>query len=340
MSQITLKNALDQWLQLTQGRYAKNTQRTNRSVTRQFLHITGDIQMRHLSQQHMETYFYEQPHGLAYTREASTVNLHRSILFAFTQYAMNRGWLRTNPMVNVRPLKVADKQRVRLSRDQLDQALELCRHPRDRMVIALCMYTGMRVSELLSLRMRDISLDKEEIHAKVHKTGKVDQFPISKELDEEFRRWFMFYQDRVGGLLPDYYVLPAKDARGPRGKGKFAELADDVALHPEITMRYPKYLLGYIFQGLGITHKGVGAHTFRRSVARLYYDRMCDEVDSKDHALRLTQTLLNHSTMSTTEGYIGLEKERAERDITIKGQPIFGVRPENVVPLRVVTDDR
>jgi hypothetical protein len=148
----------------------------------------------------------------------------------------------------------------------------------------------------------------------------------------------MFYQDRVGGLLPDYYVLPAKDARGPRGKGKFAELADDVALHPEITMRYPKYLLGYIFQGLGITHKGVGAHTFRRSVARLYYDRMCDEVDSKDHALRLTQTLLNHSTMSTTEGYIGLEKERAERDITIKGQPIFGVRPENVVPLRVDID--
>lgn len=336
MAQRTLRQALDEWLTLTQGRYMPNTQRSNRNVTNAFVRVVGDIQLRHLSHTHMEQYFYSYPNGVTYTKKASTANLHRAVLLAFVKYALNRGWLRVNPMINVRPMKVEEAPRTRLTREQLDRALELARHPRDRVFLSLAMNTGMRVSELLSLTIGDVNLELGEIACKIHKTKKTDAFPISAELDEELRKWFRFYQAKVGPLQPQYVLLPAKAARGIVGKNEFALEPEEVALRPERSMGYPKYLLRYVFDGLGIKDKGAGAHTFRRSVARLYYDRMVAEEGSKDHALRLTRVLLNHSTTDTTERYIGVEREKMERNASIRGKSIFGDRPDNVVKLRVV----
>jgi integrase len=89
-------------------------------------------------------------------------------------------------------------------------------------------------------------------------------------------------------------------------------------------------------KAVGLPTKGEGTHTIRRAVARAYFDQVArDKGDVA--ALRETSALLHHSSVATTEIYLGTTPEKESRDRRLKGKPFLSTlvpTQENVVPLR------
>jgi integrase len=337
----TLSEASEEYQRLTEGRYAPSTRMNRKGILARFIAKgPGDIQVRHLTQRHLEEYFYANPRGLTHVYQPRSVNLHRTTINCWFRFMQNRGWLTTDPLANVRPARENHRERVRLTAEELQRMLELCRHPRDRMFIALAINTGLRVSEIQSMKIADVNLDLGEIVVRIHKSFKEDTFPINADLDGELRRWIRFYQERVT-LTPEHYLVPAKQAWMPDGsQGSVNMDPDSVVLLPHRPMGYPERLMNYLFGELGIPTAGEGVHTLRRSVARLFYDSMLEETGSRDDAIRTTQSLLHHASLVTTEHYLGMSRERSKRDSVLKGRPFLSAMAgANVVPLEVVGGD-
>jgi integrase len=76
------------------------------------------------------------------------------------RYAQRRGWITTDPVEllerHERSRQVRRQQRV-LGRAEIERLLAACT-PRDRLVVATALYTGLRISELLGLIWEDIDL--------------------------------------------------------------------------------------------------------------------------------------------------------------------------------------
>ncbi len=340
MGHLTLEQGIQSFASLTMGRYAPSTQRAQKSILGDFNRRVGPMQLKNLRQHHAESYFYSQPNGLAYRVQPRTFNHHRAVINSFLRFCINRGWLRTDPLANIVCAQAPEVRKVRLTAHQLLEALELTTHPRDRAMIALAMNTGLRISEIISLKVGDVNLETGDICTTLHKNRKTDAFPISGDLDAELRRWLTFYAQVAGPLIPEWYLVPAK-ARIPI---KMVEgiPPEQVPLRPTRLQCYPQYLLDNIFAELGVKVKGQGWHVFRRSIARLYYDKMLSETGSRDDATRITQALLNHSTQATTERYIGLDREKGIRDTSIRGRAFLTgmVDTTNVRQLRSLPGGR
>ena len=60
-----------------------------------------------------------------------------------------------------------------------------------------------------------------------------------------------------------------------------------------------------------------------------------------DEALRMTSSFLHHSSVQTTEVYLGLQHERIKRDVALRGQPFLTamVDQTNVVRLDRARDE-
>ena len=88
---------------------------------------------------------------------------------------------------------------------------------------------------------------------------------------------------------------------------------------------------------LGLPTRYEGTHTLRRAVALAYF-RAAAAADGEISALRETSLLLHHSSLSTTEGYLGTNAEKEARNDRLRGKPFLTamVDKSNVTKLRSV----
>jgi integrase len=79
-------------------------------------------------------------------------------LHSIVRYARRHGWIALDPVdqleADERPRPAQRRQRV-LGRDEIERLLAAC-PPRDRLIVATALYTGLRISELLGLIWNDI----------------------------------------------------------------------------------------------------------------------------------------------------------------------------------------
>jgi integrase len=339
-TQIRLNEAVEQYLAQRRANCAPSTALNDAYVLHRFAKSVGDIQVRHLAPHHVDRWFYDDKRGLAATlKEPSTINNYRKRLVAFFRYCAQRAWLRTDPMVNIGVRKVWRRERLQLSASQMVSILDLAPNPRDRVYLAINVNTGLRASEIVALRVRDVDLAAGDLRVVIYKTTEEDTMPITIDLDRELRRWLTLYEADLGErLVGEMYLVPARTPPTYQylddGRGGLVQSQRPSRWQPYKPLTNPANVVKSALRKMGLPDKGEGSHTLRRSIARIYFDMLADR--GYDSALRATSSLLHHKDAATTESYLGLTRERKHRDHTLRGQPFLSAlvkQGDNVVRL-------
>lgn len=325
---------------------AHNTVRLDKSVLKQLLAFTGNIQVRSLEDRHIDGFFATKQ-NLA----NSSKNLQLQKLRSFFAWAIRRGYIKDDPTQGWRGAKTDQRLRLFVPTERFEELLDATDNPRDRVVVALGLYLFLRGSEISDLKVGDIDLDAGEIDVRIPKTRDRDTMPICEELDAELRRWLRFYAENLDEpLAGDMLLCPAKfDFRNlPSAEGRFtAGGKNRLRFKPRSKLQRPERVAQRALENMGLPSHREGIHTLRRSGARALFNEMRED-QGTDGSLHRVKVMLHHKNVSMTEHYLGIEPEREARNSQLKGRRMF--RPkrataDNVVEIRRgavgdTTDDR
>ena len=134
-------------------------------------------------------------------------------------------------------------------------------------------YSGLRVSDILRLRVRDVR-GKAEIRIREKKTGKEKFFPVNRELAEAVAAY-------CEGKQGTDYLIPSSRRPGA-----------------PISREYAYRVIHAAGQRFGLEH--LGTHTMRKTFGYHFYTQTKDVV--------LLMRIFNHSDQSKTLRYIGIEQ--------------------------------
>ncbi|MGM9928838.1 MAG: tyrosine-type recombinase/integrase, partial [Bacillus sp. (in: firmicutes)] len=138
----------------------------------------------------------------------TTINRRLNSLRGFYQWAVRHDKLQKNPMLDIHDLKSADEEFEKimwLTEEEFEDLLYTIRkkpvksrgvnpeekYRRDRAIIYLLTYAGLRVDELSNLKLTDIDMELKRIRI-VGKGMKVRTIPISNTLLAEMQEWLTY----------------------------------------------------------------------------------------------------------------------------------------------------
>ena len=157
--------------------------------------------------------------------------------------------------------------------------------PRDYLMFVLGINSGLRISDLLELKMKDIADKKgapvKRISLREQKTGKAKDFPLGKSSVKAIA----VYIKSVGAYEPCDYVFFSK--KGGR-----------------ITRQHAWKILNAAARAAGIKDN-IGTHTLRKTFGYHAYNQGVD--------IALLMETLNHSAQSITLRYIGITQDQKDR---------------------------
>ena len=140
--------------------------------------------------------------------------------------------------------------------------------------------TGMRISEIANLEIRDIDSKRMLIHVRCGKRKKDRYTLLTPSLLEQLRLYFRKYR-------PTSYLF-------------YSDESKDVP----VTTFVPMKAFRLARRKAGLLHKGRGIHTFRHCFGTHLLEAGVD--------LRTIQLLMGHTSISTTAGYLRLTDKKLE----------------------------
>ncbi len=152
---------------------------------------------------------------------------------------------------------------------------------RDRLIMRVLRFHGLRVSELVNLRVEYVDLESGVIHVIEGKGSKDRNLPIPRRFRPELEAWI--------GTRRDGYVFPGRFPNRPLTDRAVRYLIDDAATRAGIKHTHP--------------------HMLRHTYASTLLDRGAD--------LRQVQELLGHASIATTQIYthVSVERLRSAADL-------------------------
>lgn len=297
---------------------ANNTIKNKLQPLRLAAAVWGNVDVKRLNAQHIDDVFSH------YDWSPRTRNLYLGV------YRQFFAWCRHNrlvprdfdPTLAWRNRSVPSMERQRIPVDRFGELMDATRHPRDRIAVALGLYTFLRGSELQTLQIQDVDFQSSLLRIYRHKTQEEDHLPICLELAEELRVWLNWYRQDQGDLQPNWFLVPSKRSNHFTWvDGKQVQVTDTPPLRPERMMSHPYRPAKRAMAALGIDAKGEGEHTLRRSGARALLDSLRHE--GTDSALLRVGAMLGHKDTRVTAHYVGLRMEREQRNELLAGKRMF-----------------
>lgn len=217
---------------------------------------------------------------------SSTVSRYTSSLKGFFSFLSEQKYIKKNPTVNLSSSKLSRKLPSVLSFEEVEAILE---QPdtnsrlglRDRALLELLYSSGLRVSELLNIKLSDLFFDDEVIRV-LGKGSKQRIVPVGSSAI----KWVSKYLKTIRPLLMKKLKSENLVFLNSRGS-KLSRMA--------IWKIVKKYC-----EQAKIT-KEVHPHTFRHSFATHLLEGGAD--------LRAVQEMLGHSDISTTQIYTHIDRE-------------------------------
>ncbi|RDU62432.1 tyrosine-type recombinase/integrase [Helicobacter sp. MIT 14-3879] len=160
---------------------------------------------------------------------------------------------------------------------------------RNQLVIKLILYTGIRVSEALNLKYKDISNENEYYVIQVRGKGNKP-------------RVVMILKKHIECLLSKW--IEQKNTLNLKSEYLFCNFKDNM-----LTQAYVSRIVEKVLSYAGIRKEKNGAHMLRHSFATLLYQKSLD--------LILVQEALGHSSISTSRIYTHFDKTRLKKTTSI-----------------------
>ena len=318
----TLSQASIEYLNFMEARgLAPATLQTTRNMLGHAYRAWGDLDLREVEPRHVDAYFIGKAWSTG-TRNIYLLSLRgffrwcRTHRYMATDYDPTEGW-------TSRPLE--KKERTWLTLPVLTTLMNTASHPRDRAFLAIGIYTFLRASEIINLRIDDIDTTRSELRVYRVKTKQQDRLPICLELQVELARWLDYYRAERGDLDPRWYLVPSRGPnlmRGTVGERRLVPTGEHGRLRPLQKIGRPQRIVKSALDELGIDKHGDGCHVLRRSGARALYEQLRDM--GHDGAARRVQSMLGHASLVMTEKYLGIDHERMQRNEALAGKPMFG----------------
>ena len=157
---------------------------------------------------------------------------------------------------------------------------------RNRLILKIIIYTGVRVSEILNLKIKDIFKEDNVYLLQIKRKGNKPRVVMIKSsiIENDLKYWLDM---RV--CNSDLLVCNQKGER--------------------LTQAYVSRIVENILISVGIRKEKNGAHMLRHSFATLLY--------AKHHDLILVQEALGHADINTSRIYTHFDKERLKKTTEI-----------------------
>lgn len=223
------------------------------------------------------------------TWSPGTIKTMKTVLTAYYRWAIRAGLVTTDPTVwldDIKPANVGTRRHTWLEPEQISAVLDACPDNltgrRDRALLYVGMYTGLRNAEITQLQWVDVDLDRHVLHV-LGKGGKHADVGLAQDLVDELAGWRTLCDTHK-------YVVPAVRRR-------WAGNGEDVALFLEdrpITPQAVRKVVRRAGHRVGINE--LRPHDLRRSLAGM--------LDARDVPLDQIQKVLRHSSVATTQRYL------------------------------------
>jgi len=275
---------------------------------RRFLehHSTADV--LELRQQDIREYkFSLVDAGLA----PRTVNRHISVVRSFYEYFVDHDDydIMKNPAKNIQGMKVPRTIPITLGESQaktlLDGIMLTGRYAiRDYAIFATFLFTGIRVSELISLKAFDINFEENYIHIRDGKGGKDRIVPMVPQLANALR---LYMQNGV--VYEEFKKKKSRSnvSRYQSGRKYFVLGEDDQTLFlTKYGQAYSEKGIDWLFKSytkkLGIYKEGLSLHALRRSCLTFLHKQGVD--------LFILKEISGHARVQTLEHYLAIDKSK------------------------------
>ncbi|MGF9991126.1 tyrosine-type recombinase/integrase [Bacillus mycoides] len=240
----------------------------------------------------------------------STINRRLNTLRSYFSWVEREQYIKVNPMTDIKDLKVADGEYEKimwLTEKEFETLLERMRkypvktrgvnpeekYRRDRAIIYILTYAGLRVEELSSLKITDIDLDLKKIRV-IGKGTKVRTIPMSNFLYNEVLDWLQF-------------------------RNKIAKDKEIVNQSPYVfySQRSEKFSIRGIqamIENYSTSDKKLTPHMFRHTFCKWMLKATNNDIEK-------VRRLAGHSHISTTTRY--LKNSFDELTDAVEAMPIF-----------------
>ncbi|MEO1607023.1 MAG: tyrosine-type recombinase/integrase [Pseudomonadota bacterium] len=150
------------------------------------------------------------------------------------------------------------------------------------LIIKLLIVTGLRISELTNVKVRDVSSDGGQLLVQGKGSKERIVFVPNRELQEEFRRYSQMRSEHGSLASPLFLNTVGRRLRAATFRKRLRTLSKRLGIEPHLT-----------------------PHRFRHSAATLPIEEGID--------IRMVQALLGHANLKTTEIYVRVSNHALRR---------------------------
>ncbi len=228
-------------------------------------------------------------------KAGATVSRNIASIRSFFQYLLRSGYVGENPAADLELPKVEKKMPEILSLEKVELLLEQPageedKEVRDKAMLELLYATGIRVTELISLRVEDINLPLEYIHCGKETKSRI--IPIGAQAKYSLRKYMEKVRDHMI-LQPEENILFVNCNGRPMTRQGFWKIIKAYAKKAGI-------------------EEDITPHMLRHSFAAHLIENGAD--------LRSVQEMLGHSDISTTQIYTKLTNQKL-KNVYAKAHP-------------------
>lgn len=221
-----------------------------------------------------------------------TYGTYLQSLRTYFKWCVNRGFVKKNPTDKIEKPKLPHRLPRCLTKSEVQIIFEYAiqynwlfkfERTRNLAILHTFLYTGMRLNELLHLRIIDINIESQEIYIHKGKGGKNRIVPIHPQLSSVLRGY-----------------IHERNNRGKESKWFFTGIHSDKRLYEKNVLEICRKIS--IKAGIKFT-----PHMLRHTFARL----VCDA----DMNLFKLKEILGHSNVSTTQIYLSVSREGIKKSL-------------------------